>query len=154
MSSSKGHLMLFSTVIRTWCYWIADSRQEETFCYRKDLGENIRFRVRNLPLSFLFHTSFSFFPFFLFDSSFTFPRLPSRINHLPLSSYLILRNCKRNFAKHCEGLWKGHYVNVRIIMLGFGHYAVCKGVRFRIILSPFDLQFKEVQLPKYQENRT
>lgn len=39
-----------------------------------------------------------------------------------------------------------------IIMLEFCHYTVCKRIRFRIILSFFDLQFKEVQLPKHGEN--
>lgn len=46
---------------------------------------------------------------------------------------------------------KEHYVNVSIIMLEFCHFSVCKGIRFKII-SPFDLQSKEVQLPKYQED--
>lgn len=47
---------------------------------------------------------------------------------------------------------KEHYVNVSIIMLEFCHFSVCKGIRFKIILSPFDLQSKEVHLPKYQED--
>lgn len=80
--------------------------KEKSFAFRRIVERtSTRFRVRNILLSFLFHT----FP----PQALPIPLSPSKINQLCLSSYLILKKCIKILQSPMNACEKGHYVNVQ-----------------------------------------